>query len=86
MTTTTAAPTTTAAAPAPNGGAIFASTCARCHGAAGEGGRGPNLQGITNPDIPIAAANIGPGGMPSFSGQLSDAEIRAVADFVVNNL
>ncbi len=85
-TTTTAGTTTTAAAPQPNGGAIYASNCASCHGSAGEGIRGPSLQTLTNADIAVAAINNGPGGMPSFSGRLSEEEIRAVANFVVNSL
>lgn len=85
-TETTTTTSTTAAPPLPNSGALFASNCARCHGATGEGGRGPNLQSLTNVNIAVAAVNNGPGGMPSFSGRLSPDEIAAVANFVVNGL
>lgn len=94
--TTTEAPTTTAAttttesttteAPPINGGAIFASNCARCHGAGGEGGRGPNLQSYADTGAGVAKVTNGGGGMPSFSGTLSPEEITAVVNFVINNL
>ena len=82
---------TTAAAPpktAPTSGkAVFASAgCGRCHtlAAAGTSGQvGPNLDEL-KPDAATVEAVVtsGSGVMPSFKGQLSQDEIKAVAAFV----
>lgn len=75
---------------APDGAAIFASAgCAGCHALAAAGASGtvgPNLD-ETMPTKELALDRItnGRGGMPSFSGQLSEDEIDAVAQFVVDN-
>jgi mono/diheme cytochrome c family protein len=83
-----------AAAPPPpskggkaDGKAIFASAgCATCHtlAAAGASGTvGPNLdQAKPSVDLAIDRVTNGKGAMPSFKGQLTEAEIRAVAQFV----
>jgi mono/diheme cytochrome c family protein len=69
-----------------DGEALFSDTCGSCHtlSAAGTSGAvGPNLD-----DSSLDAAEIeevvrdGRGTMPSFAGDLSDAEIQAVAAFV----
>ena len=69
-----------------DGAQVFQGNCGRCHTltAAGTNGQvGPNLDNVS-----LSAADIesivrsGRGGMPSFNGQLSDAEISAVAAFV----
>ena len=80
------------AAPTPAadpGAAVFASSCASCHtlAAAGASGAvGPNLD-ERKPDAARVTAIVtsGGGSMPSFSGQLSEAEITAVADYVAAN-
>ena len=64
-------------------------TCAGCHtlAAAGASGAvGPNLD-ERKPDAATVTAIVtsGRGSMPSFSGQLSEAEIAAVADYVAAN-
>lgn len=68
---------------------IFTDRCGSCHtlGAAGTSGQtGPSLD-----DISLGAADIeaiirdGRGGMPAFGGDLSDAEISAVAAFVAGS-
>jgi mono/diheme cytochrome c family protein len=80
-------PTTTAVASVPDGKAVFTSAgCARCHtlAAAGASGRiGPNLDEL-KPDAATVEAVVtsGSGVMPSFKGQLSGEEIKAVAAFV----
>ncbi len=79
---------TAAAAPksAPSGKAVFASAgCGRCHtlAAAGASGQvGPNLDEL-KPDAATVEAVVtsGSGVMPSFKGQLSSEEIKAVAAF-----
>jgi mono/diheme cytochrome c family protein len=70
-----------------DGESIFASAgCGGCHtlAAAGSDGTvGPNLD-ESKPSLELAIDRItnGQGGMPSFEGQLSEEQIRAVAEFV----
>jgi mono/diheme cytochrome c family protein len=69
---------------------VFSENCAVCHGATGQGGNGgPDLR--TQPkaqqvDTAIEQVTNGGGGMPPFGGQLSDAQIRAVATYVVQEI
>ena len=63
--------------------------CGGCHtlAAAGSSGTvGPNLD-ESQPTLELAIDRItnGRGGMPSFEGQLSEEQIRAVASFVAEN-
>lgn len=100
-TTTTEAPETTTteaeaeeAAPedgavAIDGEAIYQSSCSRCHGNEGQGGRGPNIQGIGDREPiedGITIVTNGRGSMPSFGNSLSTDEIQAVVDFVWETL
>jgi cbb3-type cytochrome c oxidase subunit III len=81
--------------PTPPGGgtdgkAIFASAgCSGCHtlAAAGASGTvGPNLDDAKpSKELAIDRVTNGRGGMPSFKGQLSEAQIDAVATFVAEN-
>ena len=81
--------------PAPPGGptdgkAIFASAgCIGCHtlkAASATGTVGPNLdQAKPSKELVIDRVTNGRGGMPSFKGQLSQAQIEAVATFVSQN-
>ena len=86
-TTSGAAHTTSGAAGRSSGSVVFASAgCGNCHtlkAAGASGALGPNLDQLQ----PTAAAvshrvRTGGGGMPSFTGQLSDAQITAVATYV----
>lgn len=85
-------PASAPAAVAVDGAAIYGARCAGCHGATGGGGIGPALaDGRTvevypDPADQIAVVAGGRGGMPAFSGRLTDAEIAAVVDFVRNDL
>jgi mono/diheme cytochrome c family protein len=69
------------------GGTIFASNCARCHGAEGSGGIGPQLSdGAVVDRFPDVADEItfvteGQDGMPSFGGTLSAQEIQRVVEY-----
>jgi mono/diheme cytochrome c family protein len=86
--TTTGAATTTVASGA-DGKQIFVSNCGSCHrlGAAGTTGSvGPNLDQL-KPNAATVEQQVrnGGGGMPSFSGRLSNAEITAVAEYVAQN-
>jgi mono/diheme cytochrome c family protein len=81
---------TTAPAKGPDGAQVFASAgCASCHtlrAADASGNVGPNLDDL-QPDFASVQSQVedGGGGMPSFSGDLSQAEIDAVARFVSDN-
>lgn len=73
-----------------DGKAIFASAgCAGCHtlAAAGASGTvGPDLDQAKPPlELVLDRVTNGRGGMPAFEGQLSEDEIRAVAQFVADN-
>jgi len=69
-----------------SGAQVFKGNCGSCHtlSAAGTSGQvGPNLDNTTLPVSAIEAkVRSGGGAMPSFSGKLSDKEIKAVAAFV----
>ncbi len=73
-------------APAADGQAVFTDTCGACHTltAAGTSGvSGPSLDGVGLDAAAIEAiVSEGRGGMPAFGGELSEAEISAVAEFV----
>jgi mono/diheme cytochrome c family protein len=63
--------------------------CENCHtlAVAGANGRvGPNLDQL-QPDEPTVERQVtnGGGGMPSFKGTLSPAQIKAVAEYVSKN-
>ena len=71
---------------APDGTALFKDNCGSCHtlSAAGTSGVvGPQLDGLKLDVAAVRQAmHDGPGAMPSFDGQLSQAEATAVAAFV----
>jgi mono/diheme cytochrome c family protein len=78
---------TGATAEAPTDGmTIFAQTCGSCHTLADAGTSGtvgPNLDQSRPPkDLVVDRVTNGRGAMPSFEGQLDDAQIEAVADYV----
>jgi mono/diheme cytochrome c family protein len=69
-----------------SGEQVFAENCGGCHtlAAAGTSGTtGPNLDSLM-PDSATVEEQVrnGGGGMPAFEGELSDAEIAAVAEYV----
>jgi mono/diheme cytochrome c family protein len=72
-----------------SGEAVFTANCGSCHvlAAAGTSGTtGPNLDELA-PDAARVETQVrnGGGGMPAFEGQLSDAEITAVAEYVASS-
>jgi mono/diheme cytochrome c family protein len=94
VTAETAAPTTTSTttttAAKPDGKAVFASAgCGGCHTlkAAGSSGNvGPNLDQLKPSKSTVAhQVEVGGSTMPAFKGQLSPAQIAAVAEFVSAN-
>jgi mono/diheme cytochrome c family protein len=89
-TTTAATGTTTTGGGAPDGKQVFASAgCGGCHTlkAAGSSGNvGPNLDQLKpSKDVVAHQVEVGGGAMPAFKGQLSDAQIQAVAQFVASS-
>ena len=71
-----------------NGGAVFKSTCAICHGDTGQGGAGggPALTGATNADAVAALVTNGRDQMPAFGSKLTAEQIRDVSAFVAQML
>jgi cytochrome c6 len=69
------------------GAALFAKNCARCHGADGGGGLGPQLSnGQVKKDFPNASDEVafvtqGKDGMPSFGDVLSPKAIQQVVAY-----
>ena len=89
-TTTEGDETTDTAEGEADGSAVFASAgCGGCHtlAAAGTSGSvGPNLDDLQPDEGTVeAAVRGGPSAMPSFEGDLSDAEIAAVAAYVAES-
>ncbi len=74
-----------------DGKALFMKNCAACHQASGKGipGAFPALAGnkfVQGKGADVAAVLLkGRGGMPDFSGSLSDQEIAAILSFVRSN-
>jgi ubiquinol-cytochrome c reductase cytochrome c subunit len=76
----------------PNGEAVFAVHCAKCHGYKGEGVdaevtiAGPCLQAEHDAGRAMTAMEAGQDHMPSFAYILSVAEMRAAAQYVTQTL
>lgn len=72
-----------------SGETVFVESCGTCHtlSAAGTSGQiGPSLDEVTLSAADVeAVVEEGRGGMPSFAGSLSSAEIAAVAGFVAES-
>ncbi len=69
------------------GAPVFSDNCSGCHGTDGHGGNGgPDLSGVTNVQAVITQVTNGGGGMPAFSGTLTDQQIRDVAAFVTQRV
>ena len=88
-TTTPPVTTTTTQQASADGKAIFTANCSSCHtlSAAGASGQiGPNLDNLKPSESRVVGqVNKGGGAMPAFAGQLSPAEIKAVAAYVASN-
>jgi cytochrome c551 len=68
---------------------LFANNCSGCHGGAGQGGVGPNLQQLPkagNLQAVTQQVQHGGGGMPPFQGKLTGQEIDLVAHYVVQEI
>lgn len=69
------------------GQTIFRNVCAACHGANGEGGIGPRLDGhpqVSREGFVARTVLLGREAMPSFADRFTDREIAAVATYVRN--
>jgi cytochrome c oxidase cbb3-type subunit III len=72
-----------------SGAANYKLHCASCHGLKGLGGRGPDLvsgrwtHGSTDEDLTrVITKGVSGGGMPSFSGEFDEEQIRELVAFV----
>jgi mono/diheme cytochrome c family protein len=74
-------------APESPGAALFSENCARCHGADGGGGLGPQLSGgevveaFPSVEDQITFVTRGRDGMPAFGDTLTAAQIRQVVEY-----
>jgi ubiquinol-cytochrome c reductase cytochrome c subunit len=81
----------TAAADVSTGMDLFALNCAACHTITGSGDAlaystfAPTLH-IANPQEIVEAVRTGPGNMPRFTGNLSDAQVRDIAAYVTEKI
>jgi mono/diheme cytochrome c family protein len=86
----TTATTTGGGGQVASGAQLFSDNCESCHGPMGAGGHvGPNLQKSSvaeHLDQVEKQVRNGGGAMPPFSSVLSDAEIDAVAHYVVEQI
>jgi len=66
----------------------FEARCSTCHGLDGGGAMGPNIQGIPFRLGADVVANIIKnglsGGMPAFAGQMNDAQIQQVVEYLLS--
>ena len=85
--TTPAPASSEASAPADvtDGAELYAAYCAGCHGADGGGGSAPPVTGDDSGEVSRLVSD-GAGGMPGFAGQLTQAQIEAVSEFVTAGL
>jgi len=78
-TPSTTTPTTTA-----SGKDVYDTNCSSCHGAGGAGASAPILNNGKTQAKVLDITKRGKGSMPGFAGQLSDAEIQAVSQYVAD--
>ncbi|SDJ69420.1 c-type cytochrome [Sediminibacillus albus] len=72
-----------------NGESVFENNCLSCHGEQGAGASGPNLQesGVAEDQSQVEEmVRSGGNGMPSFEGDLSDAEIADVTAYITEEI
>ncbi len=70
------------------GAKVFASTCAACHGAEGQGAFGTKLEGfdrLANAPALLSTIIHGLNSMPALGGQFNDEQVAAVATYVRNS-
>lgn len=74
-----------------DGARLYAARCSSCHGAQGQGLRGPQLAGrvvelYPNIEDQLAVVASGRNGMPAFGERLTIDELRAVVEFTRTRL
>jgi mono/diheme cytochrome c family protein len=79
-------PGSTAGGNATVGAQLYTANCARCHGAAGEGGIGPQLAGsvvakFADPQEEVVFVQRGRGSMPAFGNALTYDEIQQIVNY-----
>jgi ubiquinol-cytochrome c reductase cytochrome c subunit len=78
--------------PSSEGAAVFAQRCSQCHGDKGQGIAaavtiaGPSLEAEHDLGKVMTAVETGPSHMPAFSRVLTAEQIRAVSQYVTNDL
>ncbi|MBI2691294.1 MAG: cytochrome c [Solirubrobacterales bacterium] len=81
-------PSATGANPG-DGKLIFTNSCGSCHTLGAAGTNGSNGPVLTSSALTAAEVSMqvlrGGGGMPSFDGDLTDQQIKAVSEFVAEN-
>ena len=68
---------------------MWNATCAKCHGAAGEGDYGPKIAGTALVGDPQAVEHVirnGFGQMPPVGRDWTDDEVRAITTYLKENL
>jgi mono/diheme cytochrome c family protein len=82
-------PSATVSSDEVSGKDLFKNNCARCHGADGTGGKGPNLttekkqaKWKDSDEKLINKITKGAFGMPAFGDKLKPEEIKAISDYV----
>ena len=83
----TTPPTGTTTPTQVSGASLFTTNCAGCHGAIGVGGKAPALNTDEWKNNSTKVQDIttkGKGGMPAFTGKLSDSQIKAIGDYVAS--
>jgi ubiquinol-cytochrome c reductase cytochrome c subunit len=74
-----------------DGFSLFALNCAACHTVTGSGDAlakntyAPTLRNIASTQV-VEAIRTGPGNMPRFTGNLSDAQVRDIVAYVTGNV
>jgi cytochrome c oxidase subunit II len=78
-----------AAGTSPLGEELWEGTCAKCHGLDGEGGYGPRIAGselLQDPEAIEKLLRDGRGNMPPVGRDWDDDEMKALTDYVEQNL
>jgi len=78
-----------AAVTSPVGEELWEGTCAKCHGLDGEGGYGPRIAGselLQDPEAVEKLLRDGRGNMPPVGRDWDDDEMKALTDYLEQNL